>query len=178
MKEHQLNFEEINKENIQKIKDIKKNRLPIFLITDGINDIGNLGMIFRLADALRIEKIFLYNLKENFNFKLLKKKSRSTTEYVSYEIVNDFSQMLFLKENCKFVVLDKTNKSIDYSEFKPEFPVCIIIGSEKYGVSEEFLKYADASVHLPMSGVNTSINVATATAVILYNFVIKKNSNE
>ncbi len=173
MKEHQLSFEEIRKNHLKQIADIHKNRLPIIIITDGISDIGNIGMIFRLADALRIEKIFLYNLKENFNLKLLKKKSRSTSDYVSYEIIKDLNQIKQIKEKYRFVVLDKTNKSVKYSEFIPEFPICLIVGSEKFGVSEELIKYADASVHLPMLGVNTSINAATATAVVLYEIANK-----
>jgi len=67
MKEYQLKFEEINTKHIQRIKDIKKHRLPIFLLTDGVNDTGNLAMIFRLADALRIKKIFLYNFNPVLN---------------------------------------------------------------------------------------------------------------
>ncbi len=178
MDEHQLNFKEINKYHLKQISEIHKNRIPISVITDGINDIGNLGMIFRLADALRINNIYLYNLKEHFNYKLLKKKSRSTSEYVSYEIINNFNQIKHLKENCKFVTLDKTNKSVDFIEFNPEFPLCVIIGSEKFGVSQEMIQLADDSVHLPMFGVNTSINVATATSVILYDLVNKYQKNE
>jgi len=173
MKEHQLNFEEIHKDHLKQIADIKKNRLPITIITDGISDTGNIGMIFRLADALRIEKIFLFNVKENFNIKLLKKKSRSASDYVSYEIIKDLNQIKKVKEKYKFIILDKTNKSIKYSEFIPEFPVCLVVGSEKFGVSEKLIKYADVSVHLPMFGVNTSINAATATAVVLYEIANK-----
>jgi len=173
MEEYQLNFEEIHQNHLKSIADINKNRLPIIIITDGINDVGNIGMIFRLADAVRIEKIFLINLKENFNFKLLKKKSRSTSDYVSFEIIKDLSQIKKIKGKYKFLVLDKTNKSINYSELIPEFPICLIIGSEKFGVSEELIKYADTSVHIPMLGINTSINAATATAVVLYEITNK-----
>ncbi len=177
MNEYQLNFEEIHKNHLKRIEEINKNRLPVIILTDGINNTGNLGMIFRLADALRLEKIFMYNLTENFDIKLLKKKSRSTSNYVPYEIVKDFSQIQYLKEKYKFVILDKTNKSIDYSEFSPEFPLCIVIGSEKFGISSEIIKSADISVHLPMNGVNTSINAATAAAVILYDIVSKYKSD-
>ena len=173
MNEYQLSFEEIHKNHLKRITDINKNRLPIVLITDGINNVGNLGMIFRLADAVRIQKIYLFNLKENFSFKLLKRKSRSVLNFVPFEIIQDLNRIKKLKEEYKFIILDKTNKSIKYSEFIPEFPICLIVGSEKFGVSEELLKYADTSVHLPMLGVNTSINAATATAVALYEIANK-----
>jgi tRNA G18 (ribose-2'-O)-methylase SpoU len=178
MKEHQLSFGEINKEHLKKISEINKNRLPICILTDGINDVGNIGMIFRLADALRIEKIYLYDLRNALNFKLLKKKSRSTTEYVSFEIVNNINNVLKLKEKYKFIILDKTNKSINYADYKPEFPLCLIIGSEKFGISKEIIELADVSLHLPVYGVNTSINAATATAVALYDIANKFKNYE
>jgi len=47
--------------------------------------------------------------------------------------------------------------------------ICLIIGSENYGVSQKMIDISDQSIHLPMYGINTSINVATALSVALYN---------
>ncbi len=180
MSQIQLKFEEIRKHHLKEISELDKNRLPVIILADGVNDIGNLAMLFRLADALRIKKIILFNLKDNFNFKLLKKKSRNTTKYVPYEIVNNITEIKKIKENNFFTAVEKTNKSINYSDFIPEIPVCVIIGSEKFGISEDLLNLVDVSVHLPMNGINTSINAATAAAVVLYDFhhKIKLQKNE
>ncbi len=176
MQEHQLDFSEIHKTLSDRISRIKENRLPICLLADGLNDTGNLGMIFRLADALRLEKVFLYGVKP-LNFNVLKKKSRASVQYVDFEVFQDLSDIVKLKEKYAFVMLEKTNKSIPYFDFKPEFPLCLVIGSEKFGISKEILTLADGSIHLPMFGVNTSINVATATAVALYD-IAKKYSEK
>ncbi len=173
MSEKQLNHNEIIPEQKNNIKT-----LPVCLITDGVNDYGNLGMIFRIADALKLEKIYLYNLKKDLNLRLLRKKSRTTSEYVKFEIIEDFSGILSLKKSYNFVILEKTDKSINYTEYIPKLPLCLITGSEKNGVSDDIIKLSDVSVHLPMSGVNTSVNVATAAAVVLYDFNNKINNYE
>ncbi len=173
MNEKQLSHNEIIPEQKNEIKT-----LPICILTDGVNDYGNLGMIFRLADALKLEKIYLYNLKKNLNFKLLRKKSRTTSEYVKFEIIKNFSNILSLRKSYNFVILEKTNKSINYIKYIPKLPLCLIAGSERSGVSDDIIKLSDVSVHLPMSGVNTSVNVATAAAVVLYDFNNKINNYE
>ncbi len=178
MTHNQLNFEEIRKNHLKEISEIKKNRNPIILVTDGVNDVGNIAMLFRLADALRIKKIILYNLKENFNFKLLKKKSRHTSEYVPYEIITDISEIEKLKTTNYLVAVEKTDHSLNYTELIPKTAVCFIIGSEKFGISQEMLSLVDTSVHLPSNGINTSINVATAAGVVLYDYNSKINQNK
>ncbi len=171
MKEYQLSHREVEKEYFK--THYSENETVI--LCDGINDVGNIGMIFRIADALRINKIFLYNLKPDFNFKLLKKKSRSTSEFIPFEIISFIKNVEELHKNYYFIIADKTNKSIHYSDYLYQNKnICFVFGSEKYGVSQEIIDLADASVHLPMYGKNTSINVATAAAVILYDFVRKK----
>ncbi|NPA44130.1 MAG: RNA methyltransferase, partial [Chlorobi bacterium] len=64
-------------------------------------------------------------------------------------------------------------KSIDYNKVNYTEKVCVVIGSENYGVSQELINISDQSIHLPMFGINTSINVATATSVALYHIFNK-----
>jgi len=172
----QYKFNDEKKSVKQEIKNINLNRLPIILILDRITDIGNVGMIFRLADALRIKKIYLYKYNKEFNLKLLIKKSRSTVNYVKFEYVDDIEIIKKIKNNYKLITLDKTNKSTPYYMYKYSVPICLIIGAERTGVSEELIKISDFSLHLPMNGINTSINVATATSVVLYDLSLKINN--
>jgi tRNA G18 (ribose-2'-O)-methylase SpoU len=44
----------------------------------------------------------------------------------------------------------------------------LVIGNEERGISDEVLGLLDASVHIPMHGVKTSLNVAMATGIVTY----------
>ena len=54
-------------------------------------------------------------------------------------------------------------RSIDYTQ-----PVALLVGSEKYGVSEQAADLADEHILVPMLGMVQSLNVSVATAIILY----------
>ncbi len=171
----QHKFSDEKKSAKEDLKNINLNRLPVSLILDGLTDIGNIGMIFRIADALRIEKVYFYNYNKEFNRNVLMKKSRSTVKYVDFEYIDNFEELIKLKEKSKLIVLDKTNRSIPYSRYEYAEPVCLIIGAERTGVSADLINISDLSLHLPMNGINTSINVATAASAVLYDLYNKIN---
>ena len=50
-------------------------------------------------------------------------------------------------------------------------PVAVIMGSEAHGLSPLWLDAADAVVHIPMRGLVDSLNLSTATAILLYEVV-------
>ncbi len=173
MKEFQHNYTDDKKS----MNNISSNRIPIILLLDGLNDMGNVGMVFRIADALRIQRIYFYNYNEELNNKLLQRKSRATSKYVEYSYLSNITDVTKLKEVYEIIILDKTNKSIPYSEYEFLKPICLVLGAEITGVSQELIDIGELSLHLPMNGINTSINVATATSVVLYDMYNKIKNN-
>ena len=55
-----------------------------------------------------------------------------------------------------------------YTEVNLAEPVAVVVGAEQYGLTRPWLEQADLVVRLPMLGEADSLNVATATAVLLY----------
>ena len=68
----------------------------------------------------------------------------------------------------QIVSVEVTNDSIDYREYYPEGRICLILGREYDGVSQELLDISDCSVHLPLLGMANSINVSTCASVVMY----------
>src|SRR5215813_12107818 len=64
-------------------KHLKKN--PIFIICDNVIDTYNIGSIFRLADAVAAEKVYLCGVSETPPNTRIKKASINTTEWVKWE---------------------------------------------------------------------------------------------
>jgi 23S rRNA (guanosine2251-2'-O)-methyltransferase len=54
-------------------------------------------------------------------------------------------------------------------------PVALLLGSEEDGISEAYLKLADAAVKIPMSGQVASLNVSVAASISLYEVVRQRN---
>ena len=163
MKEKQLNHNEY-------IHEVKK--FPIYLILDNINDIVNIGSIFRISDALGVSKIYLCNNNIDFNDKKIKRVSRNTNEYVEYEIYSNIVECInkLKNENIKVLALEITDNSISLNKYKfyKNKSYAFIIGNEQNGVSKEALDFCDESIHIDMYGNNSSMNVSVATAIAIY----------
>lgn len=167
----QLNFIAARKNAQKRIEEIKDNRSPVSLLLDGLSDARNIGAMFRIADAARLKKIYLHNTLSIERHKKLKHYSRSTLPYVPYEHLSDLEAIAQLKNQYRLIALEWTNKSIPYTQFKSQEEIILVIGSEKAGVSEAVLHLVSASIHIPMLGINTSMNVAVATGIATYHLI-------
>ena len=90
--------------------------------------------------------------------------------------VNLKDSLKFLKESGLSIVAatEKTGKK--YTEVKLDGPVAIIMGSEGKGISEEYLKFADEQVSIPILGDIDSLNVSVASGILLYEVIRQRNN--
>ena len=61
---------------------------------------------------------------------------------------------------------EKGTVDLDAHDFTP--PTVLLAGNEKWGLSKAFRELCDATVRIPMSGSASSLNVACATSIVLY----------
>jgi len=168
---------EENKAQVE-IKAVKRN--PIYFILENIYDTYNIGGIFRLADALAVEKIYLCGEMETPPNHKIKKASIGTYKVVPWEYcktVTDAITIIHVAHNIKketnnqkvqVIAVEQAPNSIPYTKAKYNFPVALIFGNETYGVLPETLKLADQIVEIPMWGINKSLNVIVSAAIVSY----------
>ena len=151
-------------------KKIKRN--PIYIIVDNVLDTYNIGSIFRLADAVAVEKVYLCGGTETPPHHRIKKASINTTEWVQWEYKKtalDAIKDLRLKiKDIQIVSVEQNDRSIAYDEIDYRFPVALIVGHETDGVSKEALDASDYIAELPMWGINISLNVMVSLGIMLY----------
>ncbi len=172
-KNRQLDFKDEREDIATRLATIHEQRHPVALLLDRIQDPKNIGTIFRLAEAARVEKIYLYRCDFDEKNKNLVRASRSTMKYVPFLQITDFQELKNLQETFEFVSLEVTEQSISYTDFQPTKKILLIIGSENYGVSAELLDLSSTTIHIPMYGINTSMNVACATGIAIYDLLGK-----
>lgn len=78
------------------------------------------------------------------------------------------------KDNVNVISLEQSENSVNYCDADYSSPVAIIVGNEVLGINEEILDLCDQVVHIPMHGVGKSLNVATATGIVLYKAIEKR----
>lgn len=151
-------------------RHIKRN--PVYVIVDNVLDTYNIGSIFRLADAVAVEKVFLCGDTETPPNHRIKKASINTTEWVPWEYQKSaLDAIVKLRKEIpgiQIVSVELDERSVPYDEIPYTFPVALIIGHETTGVAEEAMAASDYIAEMPMWGLNISMNVMVSLGIMLY----------
>lgn len=154
---------------------IKKN--PIYIILDNVLDTYNVGSIFRLADAVAAEKVFLCGQTLTPPNSRIKKASINTWQWVSWQYaetaVAAISKLKTQNSKLKIIAVEQDRRSKPFNQINYEFPVAIVVGNETTGISKDVLDASDMIVELPMWGVNKSLNVMVSLGIVLYEIMKK-----
>ncbi|WP_193161267.1 TrmH family RNA methyltransferase [Microbulbifer hainanensis] len=140
----------------------------------------NVGSLFRIADALGVEKIYLTGESITPPNSKMRKTSRATEKQVNYAYCQDplaVAQKL-RSDGYRLACLEITSDSIPLKQLSagPGERICLILGSEKDGIPQDLLALADSTVHIPMHGNNSSMNVTVACAIATYEITNRMTS--
>jgi len=144
-----------------------------FVILVDIRSIHNVGSIFRTADALGVNRIFLCGCtptpKDRFGRKRqdLAKVALGAEESIAWEHCDDIKKLLtkLRKEKVQIIALEQSSKSVNYKKIKSRNSVAIVLGEEVHGLSQKILDLADVIAEIPMLGKKESLNVSVAFGV-------------
>ena len=157
------------------LKKIKRN--PIYLVLDEVIDTYNIGSLFRLADAIAAEKIYLCGEMEYPPASRIHKSAVGTENWMPWEKVENTHDLVkqLKKKNVQIIAVEQHPKSISYANLseKVKFPCAVVVGHETKGINKNVLKSADVIVEIPMYGINNSFNVWGSAAVIVYKILEK-----
>ena len=155
--------------NLHQLKKI--NRLPIYALIENIRSMYNVGSIFRSSDAINLSKLFLSGYTAKPPRKEIDKTALGATESVPWEYIQDTAELInnLKKNSVEIVVVEHTDRSVNYADLRINFPVCFIFGNEVEGVSDDIVAQADKVVDLPMLGIKHSLNVSVAYGIVMYN---------
>ncbi len=155
------------------------------VIAHNMRSTHNVGSLLRTADGLGVDLVCLsgytaYPAKDNderlphLAKKLdaqIHKTALGAEHSVKWRHDDTLEQAVQkLKEDgYKIVALEQNDKSILLSEYtnRPD-NIALLLGSEREGLSEEELEYAEQIIEIPMKGSKESFNVVQAAAICLY----------
>ena len=169
-----LKHEEVGKKRIslEESKNIKRH--PIFVMCDNIRSIYNVGSIFRTSDAALIEKLYLTGYTPYPPRPEIEKVALGSTESVPWEYVKDPLEVIGkLKINgVKIAGLEIAQNSRNYAELTlNDFPVCLVLGNELSGISNEIIEQCDFTIEIPQYGYKHSMNVSVAYGIAVFEMV-------
>ena len=136
------------------LKKVKRN--PIYFVLDEILDTFNIGSMFRLADAVAAEKIYLCGNMETPPSSRIHKAAVGTENWVPWKKEDSVIKLIkrLRDRDVRIVAVEQDKRSIPYHKLDPELPIALVLGHETKGISREVLDMADTIVELPLHGVN------------------------
>ncbi|MDG1041041.1 MAG: RNA methyltransferase [Polaribacter sp.] len=143
--------------------------LEFTLALDAVNDPGNLGTIIRLCDWFGVQQLVCsLTTVDCYNQKVVQASMGSLTRVqIMYTDLEDFLKSTKLPS----FIADMDGSNV-YATKLPEAAV-LVMGNEANGVSDAIRSIIDAKIAIPRFGnkqVTESLNVATATAILLSEF--------
>lgn len=151
------------------LETIPRDKTPLLVMLDGLEDPHNLGAILRTCDCVGVDGVII---GKHRNVKLtptVAKVSTGAIDTVKVSMVTNLAQSIkYLKKQGYWIVGADLDKSRDYREGQYDVPLVLVVGSEGFGISSLVKKNCDYCVRLPMCGSVTSLNASVATGILLY----------
>ena len=146
------------------------------LILPDIRSAINVGAIFRTADAVGINKIYLVGCTprptDQFGRiqKDIAKSALGAESWISWEYKKTLIPLIksLKKDGYEIVALEQDEKSIDYRKYKKPTKLAFILGPEVTGLDKKILNICDKIVEIPMYGKKESLNFSVACGISLF----------
>ncbi len=142
-------------------------RPPLVVVAVGIEKPGNLGAVFRSADAAGAAVVVADPRVEPFAPQTIR-ASTGTVFTVPFAVAPGEAVRSWLKAAGLFTVATSPAAETLYWDAKLKGPVAILVGPEETGLDSPWLAAADQTVRVPMKGAADSLNTSVTAALLLY----------
>ena len=111
-------------------------RNPISICLNDVRSLYNVGAIFRIADGIRAEKVYLCGITGKPPDRAITKTALGSETSVPWEYYSDIHKLLakLKASNYQIVAMEHADESIHYAEAKLQFPICLVVGNEVSGI--------------------------------------------
>ena len=160
------------------LDEITTDESKFWIALDAAQDPGNIGTILRTSDAVGSAGIILLD-ESSDPYSPSAIRASMGAVFSQKLIKSKFEDFASWKRNSHFKVIGTSGESsIDYQEMIYPEDLIILMGSERQGLLEKHIKLCDEIVSIPMIGRSDSLNLAIATAVVLYEVFNQKRSGK
>ena len=151
--------------------DLKSPGTAVALVSP--QDPGNVGTILRTLDAVGADVLFLLDGGVELYHPSVVRASMGTIFWKPI-IQTSFDEFVkWAREGGYQLIGTSAHGAVDYQTLTPKIPWILVLGNEQKGLSPEQMKACDVTVSMPMKGRVSSLNLAVAAGVLLYQFANK-----
>lgn len=162
----------------------QKDKFPLILLLDSIQDTHNLGAILRTAECSGIKGVVVSKHNSAPINETVIKTSTGASEHLMITVANNLKNTISeLKEKGFWIIgssleLSSSTKPVSkvYTELDYKMPVALVLGNEEKGIKRIIAENCDFLVKIPMKGKIQSLNVSVAAGILLFEILRQRNS--
>jgi TrmH family RNA methyltransferase len=142
-------------------------------------DPGNVGTVLRTLDGVGGDALFLLDSQEGVGgsvelYHPTVVRASMGTIFWKPAIRSSFDDFVRWAREGEYQLIGTSARGdVDYQTLIPKPPWILVLGNEQKGLSSDQMKACDVTVSMPMKGRVSSLNLAVAAGVLLYQFIEK-----
>ncbi len=145
----------------------RRNTFPLVVVADSIRSALNLGGLFRTADAIGAEALWLCGYSATPEHRDVRRSALGAEQTLPWRHWDHLAEALAaLREaGTTLCALETSTEAQPVEAHVFAFPCALVLGNERFGLNPELLATADHRLRIEMHGVKNSLNVVSALAV-------------
>lgn len=159
-----------------RLETLRPSANPFLIVAESVEKPGNLGAMLRTADAAGVDALIAAAPHTDWNNPNIVRASKGALFSVPVAAADNQQTLRWLRQHRIRIVAATPQATTLYTDADLDGPLAIAVGEEKYGLSQTWLDAADLRVRIPMFGKVDSLNVATATALLVYEVVRQRSA--
>ncbi len=144
------------------------------VVCDRLEIPGNIGTIYRTMDAVGKLGMILVDAVVKPQSAKLTLASRGCNLLIPTVSTSYSEAQNWLLDNGYTIYLGEPNLGKSYKEYDYNGKIAIVVGSERFGINQEWYNNPHQKVYIPMCGSNNSLNVSVAASILIYEAALKK----
>lgn len=151
-----------------RLEDLHLRANPLVLVIEGVEKPGNIGALYRTADAAGIDAVIICDPKSDFYNPNTIRASLGCIFTVPTALTTGKEAIGFLKTRGIQILSTNLNAAVPYHSVDFTMPSAIVMGTEATGISQLWIDAADRNIIIPMKGAADSMNVSVSAAVVVF----------
>lgn len=156
----------------EEVKTVRRH--PVSVMLTNVRSLYNVGSIFRTCDSALVNELILCGYTPHPPREEIEKTALGAVDTVPWRYFKTEEEAIsYLKEKLiKIIAVEITDNSRSYSQLNlDDYPLCLVLGNEISGISNETLAMCDDAIDIPMYGVKHSLNVSVAAGISIFEAV-------
>ena len=149
-------------------EELKLSKIPLVVVLEHVEKPGNLGAILRTADAAQVDAVIICDpATDLYNPNVIRASIGCvfSTQVISCSS-EEAMEWLKSKKIRSYAAAIQTKKWYHECDFNQS--AALVMGTESDGLSQQWREFSEEIIKIPMMGINDSLNVSIATAILIY----------